>query len=86
MLDWLACTFTQNGWKLKPLHRLMLLSSTYQQASNIRDTAHKADPQDKYYWRMPMRRLEAEAIRDTLLNVAGTLNLDDGWSARLSAH
>jgi Protein of unknown function (DUF1553)/Protein of unknown function (DUF1549)/Planctomycete cytochrome C len=78
LLDWLACTFAHNGWKLKPLHRLMLLSSTYQQTSDIRDTAYRADPQDKYYWRMPTRRLEAEAIRDTLLNVAGTLNLAMG--------
>ena len=66
------------GWRLKPLHRLMLLSSTYQQASDIRETAYNTDPQDKCYWRMPTRRLEAEAIRDSLLDVAGTLNLNMG--------
>ncbi len=65
-------------WRLKPLHRLMLLSSTYQQASDMRDAGMKADPQDKYYWRMPVRRLEGEPIRDTILSLAGTLNLQMG--------
>ena len=81
LLDWLACKFMEPktcAWRLKPLHRLMLLSSTYQQASDIRDAAQKADPQDKLYWRMLTRRLEAEAIRDSLLCVAGTLNLNMG--------
>lgn len=65
-------------WRLKPLHRLMLLSSTYQQASDMRDDGMKADAQDKYYWRMPTRRLEAEPIRDTILTLAGSLNLQMG--------
>lgn len=81
LLDWLACKFVDTkscDWRLKPLHRLMLLSSTYQQNSDIREDAQKADPQDKLYWRMPVRRLEAEAIRDSLLYTAGTLNLDMG--------
>ncbi len=81
LLDWLSCKFVEGeacAWRLKPLHRLMLLSSTYQQASDIREDAQKADPQDKLYWRMPVRRLEAEAIRDSLLYAAGTLNLDMG--------
>lgn len=78
LLDWLACTFEQNGWQLKPIHRLMLLSATYKQASDIRDSAFKSDPQNKLYWRMSLRRLEAEAVRDSLLDVAGTLNLQMG--------
>ena len=81
LLDWLACKFTARNaydWRLKPLHRLMLLSATYQQASDMRAKPQQADPQDKYYWRMPIRRLEAEAIRDSLLDVAGTLNLEVG--------
>ena len=66
------------NWHLKPLHRLMLLSSTYQQASDMREDGMKADAQDKYYWRMPVRRLEAEPIRDSILTLAGTLNLQVG--------
>ena len=66
------------AWRLKPLHRLMLLSSTYQQASDMREDGMKADPQDKYYWRMPVRRLEAEPIRDSILMLAGSLNLQMG--------
>ncbi len=66
------------AWHLKPLHRLMLLSSTYQQASDMREEGMKADAQDKYYWRMPVRRLEAEPIRDSILKLAGSLNLQMG--------
>ncbi len=78
LLDWLATEFQNQGWRLKPLHRLMLLSSTYQQESNIRDAVQKIDPQNRLYWRMPVRRLEAEAIRDSILTVAGTLNAEMG--------
>jgi hypothetical protein len=78
LLDWLAVTFMRSGWRLKPMHRLMLLSSTYQQASEIRAGAMAADPLNRLYWRMPLRRLEAEAIRDSLLDVAGTLNRQRG--------
>jgi cytochrome c553 len=65
-------------WTLKPIHRLMLLSATYQQSSAVRETAMKADPQDRLYWRMPVRRLEAEAVRDSILAVAGSLNREVG--------
>jgi hypothetical protein len=78
LLDWLALRFQKEGGHLKPMHRLMLLSSTYQQASDIRPEAMKADPQNRWLWRMPVRRLEAEAIRDSLLYVAGTLNPERG--------
>jgi hypothetical protein len=61
-------------WKLKPLHRMMLLSAAWQQSSDIRAAPMTRDPQNRYYWRMPVRRLEAEAIRDSMLSVAGTLN------------
>lgn len=71
-------SFLNLNWRLKPLHRLMLLSSTYQQASEMRRDGMKADPQDKWYWRMPVRRLEAEPIRDSILTLAGTLNLQMG--------
>jgi len=78
LLDWLATTFQEGGWRLKPLHRLMLLSAAYQQSSTIREAAAKTDPENKLYWRMPVRRLEAEAVRDSLLAVAGTLDRQMG--------
>lgn len=78
LLDWLALTFRAKGGRLKPIHRLILLSSTYQQSSTIRPDARKADPQNRLLWRMPLRRLEAEAIRDSILAVAGTLNRERG--------
>jgi hypothetical protein len=76
LLDWLAVKFQQGGWRLKPMHRLMLLSSTWQQSSAIREAAMKQDPQNRWYWRMPVRRLEAEVIRDGILTMAGTINLE----------
>ena len=81
LLDSLAQEFIQSGWSLKHLHRLILLSQTYQQASDIRPDAEKADPLNKLLWHMPLRRLEGEAIRDSLLAVAGTLNLEKGGPA-----
>jgi hypothetical protein len=123
LLDWLALKFTSLGWRLKPMHRLMLLSATYQQSSSVpvdssrrragedarapqvsarreagedaraphgsvqpqtlnaqRPTpnAQRLDPQNRLYWRMPVRRLEAEAVRDSILSVAGTLNREMG--------
>ncbi|HLK60498.1 MAG TPA: DUF1549 and DUF1553 domain-containing protein [Chthonomonadaceae bacterium] len=78
LLDWLAVTFRENGWHLKPIHRMILLSATWQQSSTIRPEAEKADPQDRLLWRMPTRRLEGEVIRDSILSVAGTLNLQMG--------
>lgn len=78
LLDWLALKFQEFGWRTKPLHKLILLSSVYRQASDIRPAALKADPQNRLYWRTPLRRLEAEAIRDGILSVAGTLNLKMG--------
>ncbi|WP_395090677.1 PSD1 and planctomycete cytochrome C domain-containing protein [Armatimonas sp.] len=81
LLDTLAQQFIESGWSIKSLHRLMLLSKTYRQASNIRTDALKADPLNKLLWRMPVRRLEGEAVRDSLLAVAGTLNLEMGGPA-----
>jgi hypothetical protein len=66
----------KNGWRLKPLHRLMVLSSTYQQASYspTADTATKVDPENRLLWRFNRRRLSAEEIRDAMLAVSGRLN------------
>ena len=72
LLDWLTATFTStDGWSLKKLHRRIVLSATYRQSSAFRETA---DPDNKLLWRYPRRRLEAEAIRDSMLSVSGLLD------------
>jgi hypothetical protein len=73
LLDWLAKEYQENGWRLKPLHRLIVLSSTYRQASRFDAKAAAVDAGDRLLWRYPPRRLEAEAIRDTMLQVSGAL-------------
>ncbi|MFM8471648.1 MAG: DUF1549 and DUF1553 domain-containing protein [Limisphaerales bacterium] len=76
LLDWLAATFVENGWQLKPLHRLIVLSSTYRQAGSSIATAAatRADPDNRLLWRFTRRRLSAEEIRDAMLAVSGRLN------------
>lgn len=75
LLDWMTATFTgEDGWSLKKLHRRILLSATYRQSSAFREDAAAADPENKLLWRYPRRRLEAEAIRDSLLFVSGLLD------------
>jgi hypothetical protein len=74
LLDWLAWEFRENGQSLKKLHRLMVTSSTYRQSSADRPEAARVDAGNQYYWHMTRRRLEAEAIRDSILLVSGKLN------------
>lgn len=74
LLDWLATQFVQNGWKLKPMHRLMLLSSTYRMTSQA-DHASEIDPTNDLFWRFNLRRMSAEELRDTVHAVSGELNL-----------
>jgi hypothetical protein len=78
LLDWLAKSFTDNGWSLKKLHRLMLLSSTYQQAGVESADARRADPDNRLLWRMPRRRLDGESVRDSILAVSGDLDRTAG--------
>ncbi|HWB96523.1 MAG TPA: DUF1553 domain-containing protein, partial [Bryobacteraceae bacterium] len=78
LLDYLAATFVENGWSIKKLHRLILLSNTYQQSSAFNPEAEKADPQDKLVWRYNRHRLEGEVVRDAALEVSGRLNLKMG--------
>jgi hypothetical protein len=73
LLDWLAVTFVENGWSNKALHRLIVLSNTYQMSTAHNDKAAQLDPDNRLLWRMHRRRLEAEAIRDALLAVSGDL-------------
>ena len=78
LLDWLASWFIANGWSIKKLHRLILTSQTYQQSSHPRARALAIDADTRLLWRYPPRRLEAEAIRDSILCVSGKLNLEAG--------
>ena len=81
LLDDLAARFIQGGWSLKALHRLIMLSSTYQQASLDRPECRKVDPENRLLWRFNRRRLDLEAMRDTLLFVSGRLDVADGRPA-----
>jgi hypothetical protein len=74
LLDWLAAEFVRGGWSIKHLHRLMVLSQTYRMASRPDAKADAADPQNKFLHRMPVRRLEAEEVRDAILTVSGRLD------------
>jgi hypothetical protein len=74
LLDWLAVSFVENGWSLKWLHRQIMTSSTYRQASLLRDESAERDADNRWLSRMPMRRLEAESVRDSLLAVSGKLD------------
>ncbi len=73
LLDWLAREFMDGGWKLKPLHRLMVLSTAYRQSSR-HDASLAADPENRLFGRFKIQRLEGEALRDTMLAAAGSLN------------
>ena len=76
LLDYLASRLIANGWKLKPLHREILLSQTYLQSSAFRAEAAREDKDARLLWRFPPRRLSAEELRDTMLTVAGKLQLE----------
>ena len=74
LLDWLAAELVGNGWNLKPLHRLILSSHAYRQASTRRNDLARIDSADRLLGRFPPRRLEAEAVRDAILQVSGVLD------------
>jgi mono/diheme cytochrome c family protein len=74
LLEWLAADLVAHGWKLKRLHRTILLSATYRQASSFDAQKAKVDPDNRLLGRMRPRRLEAEALRDAMLAVSGSLN------------
>jgi len=77
LLDWLAVTFMESGWDVKAMHKMMLLSNTYQQASENPGLKDK-DPENKLFSRFNRTRLEAEAIRDGILFASGRLNPEIG--------
>jgi hypothetical protein len=74
LLDWLAGELVRSGWSLKHLHKLILMSSTYQMSARANEASLQADAANALYWRFPMRRLTAEEIRDSILSVSGQLN------------
>lgn len=74
LLDYLATKFLEEGWSLKKLHRQIMLTNVYQQAAIENSEARIKDPENKLLWRMPRRRLEMEAMRDSMLLVSGELD------------
>lgn len=78
LLDWLALKFMSDGWSIKALHRTIMTSNTYKQSSEVSPLLKRLDPENQYYSRMPMRRLDAEALRDSILFVSGRLDLKAG--------
>ena len=81
LLDWLAATFVEEGWSLKRVHRLLLLSATYRQSSAERPKLVAADPENRLVGRMNRHRLEFEPLRDGLLSVADRLDRRHGGPA-----
>ncbi len=90
LLDWLARDFIENGWSLKRMHKLLMTSQLYQQSSELDPAKAAIDPENRLLWRWRPRRLEAEAIRDSILAVSGLLDrtmfgpgtLDEGMRRR----
>jgi hypothetical protein len=79
LLDWLATEFIRQGWSVKQIHRLIMNSETYKMSSGFSQAANlEKDPANIYLWRFPLRRLEAEAIRDVILSASGRINLQAG--------
>ena len=89
LLEWLAADFAERGWSIKQLHRRILFSTAYRRDSLASEQSRSVDPMNKLLSHMSVRRLEAEAIRDSVLSVAGTLRLEMGGPSvppHISAH
>jgi hypothetical protein len=78
LLDWLAANFTDGGWSVKRMHRQIVLSSAYRMSSRATAAGLAHDPSNRLFWRFAMRRLSAEEVRDSILAVAGSINLRAG--------
>ncbi|MDF1814513.1 MAG: PSD1 and planctomycete cytochrome C domain-containing protein [Verrucomicrobiales bacterium] len=81
MLDWLARQFVEEGWSMKTMIRRMVLSNTYRQSSANREDGEKLDPENQLLWKARIRRLDFEAMRDSILSAAGTLDKAMGGRA-----
>jgi hypothetical protein len=86
LLDFLAASLVENGWRLKQLHRMILLSSAYRQSSrsSIAETAIRVDPDNRLLWHFSRRRLSAEEIRDAMLAASGKMNLEVGGPSMMA--
>ncbi|HZT42313.1 MAG TPA: DUF1549 domain-containing protein [Chthonomonadaceae bacterium] len=90
LLDWLATELIRNGWRLKPIHKLIMNSAVYLQSSAPNPRNAQRDRENRLFWQHPRQRLEAEAIRDAMLAVSGELDptmfgpgtLDEGMKRR----
>ena len=81
LLDWLAVELIEHNWSMKHIHRLIVTSETYRMSSssaNVTNETLAADPENRFYWRMKPIRMEAQIVRDTLLSLAGELDLTFG--------
>ena len=78
LLDYLAARFVEQGWSVKAMHREMMLSATYALSSKFSEKAYETDPNNRLLWRARRRRLDAEALRDSMLYVSGNLDLTPG--------
>ena len=78
LLDFLAAKLKENDWRIKPLHRMIMTSKTYRQSSDWDSASAKVDADSRLLWRFPPRRLSAEEIRDTILQVTGKLDMRMG--------
>lgn len=80
LLDWLAVELMANDWRMKPLHRTIVTSEAYRQSSRFsrEENNYRIDPENRLIWHYPSRRMEAEEVRDSLLFVAGELDLSMG--------
>ena len=75
LLDYLASELIKAGWRLKPIHKLIMTSAAYRQGGATSEAGTKADPQNRLWWHVPPRRMEAEAVRDSVLKIGGSLDL-----------
>ena len=78
LLEYLSATLTEGGWRFKALHRLILTSTVYRQSSEPYQAGLTADESNRWLWRFPLQRLDAEAIRDAMLAASGELDLQTG--------
>lgn len=78
LLDWLASEIIKNDWSLKRFHKTLMLSKTYQMSSAANPLGMQKDPENNLFWRFDMRRLTAEEVRDSIINLSGKLNLKMG--------
>lgn len=85
LIDWLASELIESGWSLKHIHRLILHSHTWTQSDSPNEACLKVDADNRLLWRFSPRRMEAEAIRDSILSVTGVLNLEERGGPGFSA-